>query len=371
MLFQSTLRRELARSFGATLVVLVTVVMTMTLIRTLGQATRGGFAPADVTLVMGYTVLAYTPTLLTLSMFLAIIHTLARMHRDSEMVIWFSSGKGLAASLRPVAHFAWPILLVVSVLSLGLLPWSNQQIETLKSQYESRGDLDRVQPGQFQESGDGTRVFFVEKDAGPNGTGTNVFIATSQQGKETMTSARSGRVDVQNHGKYLLLNNGERLESTAGRQEIKISTFEEYGTRISDNPEEVVDNTPANTLSTTELLRRSTAPALAEFAWRIGLILAGINLAVLGVALSGVNPRSKKNMNFAIAIFIFIIYYNIINLGQSWIANQQISWPAMLLLVHGSFGPASIIWLAKSHFSWHWRDWTQKPGSIADPLKSP
>ena len=41
MLFHSSLRKELARSFGATLVVLVTIVMTMMLIRTLGLASRG------------------------------------------------------------------------------------------------------------------------------------------------------------------------------------------------------------------------------------------------------------------------------------------------------------------------------------------
>ncbi len=45
MLFHSSLRKELARSFGASLVVLVTIVMTMTLIRTLSQATRGAVNP--------------------------------------------------------------------------------------------------------------------------------------------------------------------------------------------------------------------------------------------------------------------------------------------------------------------------------------
>ena len=38
MLFDSTLRKELARGFGATLVVILTIVITMMLIRTLGQA---------------------------------------------------------------------------------------------------------------------------------------------------------------------------------------------------------------------------------------------------------------------------------------------------------------------------------------------
>ena len=41
MLFDSTLRRELARNFGATLVVILTIVLTMMLIRTLGQAAIG------------------------------------------------------------------------------------------------------------------------------------------------------------------------------------------------------------------------------------------------------------------------------------------------------------------------------------------
>ena len=44
MLFDSTVRRELARSFGATLVVILTIVITMMLIRTLGLAAGGAVA---------------------------------------------------------------------------------------------------------------------------------------------------------------------------------------------------------------------------------------------------------------------------------------------------------------------------------------
>ena len=56
MLFDSTLRRELARNFGATLVVILTIVLTMMLIRTLGQAAGGRVAPQDVVLLLGYVV---------------------------------------------------------------------------------------------------------------------------------------------------------------------------------------------------------------------------------------------------------------------------------------------------------------------------
>ena len=54
MLFDSSLRKDLARNFGATVIVLVTIVMTILLIRTLGQASRGSINPSEVLLIMGF-----------------------------------------------------------------------------------------------------------------------------------------------------------------------------------------------------------------------------------------------------------------------------------------------------------------------------
>ena len=73
MLFHSTLRRELARSFGATLVVLFTIVITMLLIRTLGLANKGSVNPEEIVLVLTYTVLGRMPTVLTLALFVAVV----------------------------------------------------------------------------------------------------------------------------------------------------------------------------------------------------------------------------------------------------------------------------------------------------------
>ena len=68
MLFDSSLRRELWRSFVGTLVILLTVVMTMVLIRVLGQATKGSFAPSDVSLILSYAVVGQLPVLLALGL---------------------------------------------------------------------------------------------------------------------------------------------------------------------------------------------------------------------------------------------------------------------------------------------------------------
>ncbi len=354
MLFHSSLRQELARSFGATLVVLATVVMTMTLIRTIGQASRGSFNPSDVMLVMGYTVLAYMPIILTMSLFISIIATLSRMYRDSEMVIWFTCGRGLATLLKPLFRFSWPILLVVMALAMLVLPWSNQKIEILKDQYEKRGDVERIEPGQFQESAGGKRVFFLEKNAAGKQSGSNVFIATNEYGKETITSARSGRVGIVGSDRFLLLSNGQRLENITGQADLKISEFEEYGIMVGANVLAAPDYISANTITTLGLLQNPTLPNQAELSWRIGLMLAAINFVIIGIAVSGVNPRVGRSSNLVFSLFAFVLYYNLLNLGQNWINSGKFTLGGFLLALHGGALVLGLFWLAKGHNNWHW-----------------
>jgi len=365
MLFHSSLRKELSRSFGATLVVLVTVVMTMTLIRTLGQASRGSFDPSDVTLVMGYTVLAYTPTLLSMSLFIAIIATLSRMYRDSEMVIWFCSGKGLSALLGPLMRFSWPVFGVIAALALLVLPWTNQHIDDLKSQYEKRGDLERIEPGQFQESANGARVFFVEKNTGGQQSGSNIFIATTERGKETVTSARSGRIDNLPQGRFLMLENGQRLETVTGTTGLKVSEFGEYGSLITALPLTGTDTAFINTHTTLALIQEPTPAAWGELSWRIGLILAAINFVIIGTAISNVNPRVGKSMNLVFSVFAFVTYFNLLSLGQSWIATSKMTFAAYMFALHGGVFMLAVFWLAKGHNNWHWRTFFGKHSATA------
>lgn len=352
MLFHSSLRRELSRSFGATLIVLVTVVMTMILIRTLGQASRGSFNPSDVTLVMGYTVLAYLPTLLTMSLFIAIIACLSRMYRDSEMVIWLCSGKGLASLLRPLMRFAWPVFLAVATLSLLVLPWSKQRVEDLKIQHQQRNDLQRITPGQFQASANGNRVFFVEKNLTEEKAGSNVFIATTENGKQTVTSARSGRVEALPQGQFLMLSRGQRLESTLATNDLKLSEFETYGTQVSTKVIDTVGIAPANTLSTLALIESGTTRSLGELSWRIGLIFASINFVIIGVVASSANPRVNKSVNLVFSLFAFITYYNLINLGQSWIVADKVDAVPFMVGLHGGILLLAVLWLSKAHNNW-------------------
>ncbi len=353
MLFHSSLRKELARSFGATLVVLITIVMTMTLIRTLSQASKGSVNPQEVMMVMGYTVLGYLPPILTLSLFIAIVGTLSRMYRDSEMVIWFAAGRGLSALIRPLLMFAWPVLLVVALLGLVGWPWANQQIGALKERYGSRGDLERVSPGQFQESASGTRVFFLDKDSPDNKSGRNVFIATSEKGRETVTSAREGQVVTQGDSQFLLLSNGQRMERRADRPgELKVTEFEELGNRVGAAALAHGGDAPSRAVDTLKLLRERTPLYMGELSWRIGLVLATLNFVIIAITVSSVNPRATRSGNMLFALFAFVLYYNLLNIGQSWVASGRFQALPFMAVLHGGVLLASLAWLAKQHNNW-------------------
>ncbi|MEO7954119.1 MAG: LPS export ABC transporter permease LptF [Polaromonas sp.] len=352
MLFQSSIRKELAHSFGATLVVLITIVMTIVLIRTLGQASRGFISPQDVMLFMAYSALGRLPTILTLSLFIAMVSTLSRMYRDSEMVVWFTSGQGLAGFLRPLFHFAWPILLVITLMAVFVWPWTNQQTKDMQSRYEQRGDLDRIAPGQFQESSNGNRVFFIDRDLAGDKASNNVFIAATEKGKSSVTTARSGRVELVGDAQFLMLSNGQRLESMIGETALKISDFEEYGAKTG-NSGFFAESTPeAKLRSTRELAKLPTPGNLSELAWRLGLALAAINCVILALALASVNPRGGRSGNIILVLLTFVVYNNMVNLGQSWILVGLVSFTNFLLLLHGGVLLLGLAWLAKRHTNW-------------------
>jgi lipopolysaccharide export system permease protein len=352
MLFQSSIRKELARSFGATLVVLITIVMTIVLIRTLGQASRGSINPQDVMLFMVYSALGRLPTILTLSLFIAMVSTLSRMYRDSEMVVWFTSGRGLAGFLGPLFHFAWPILLVITLMAVFVWPWSNQQTQDMQSRYEQRGDLDRVAPGQFQESSSGNRVFFIDRDLAGEQASNNVFIAATEKGKSSITTARSGRIETRDNAQFLMLENGQRLENVIGQSALKISDFEEYGSKTGDVGTASANAPEAKLLSTRDLIKAPTRSNLGELAWRLGLALAAFNVVILAVALASVNPRGGRSNNLIFVLLTFVVYNNLVNVGQSWIFSGVISFGALLLALHGGVLVLGLGWLAKRHFNW-------------------
>ncbi|MFT7724579.1 MAG: LPS export ABC transporter permease LptF [Roseateles sp.] len=347
MLFDSSTRSELARSFGVTLVVILTIMLTLTLIKTLGQAAGGNVAPQDVVLLMGYATIAHLATMLTLALFIAVVLTLGRLYRESEMTIWFASGIPLSRFVRPVLRMAWPVLLAIIVLELVVWPWGNRNSAELKERYQKRGDLSRVAPGQFQSSRDGSRVFFIERDGDDATVGRNVFILANQHERESVTTASRGRLLMEGGDRYLVLDHGQRNETQLRTGEKSLARFEQYQVLTDTQVLANASQLPPKATPTLELLHSPNPKHRGELAWRLGMILGGINMAFLGVGLAASNPRRANNWNLLFALLAFVVYFNLITVTVSWVGNGRASLSHALAGLHGGafLLALAVIWL--------------------------
>ena len=354
MIFRRSLQQELLQTAVSAFVVLFGIVIAQRVTYYIGIAASGRVGSDAINTLLGFSMLKFLPMLLSLTLFLAVLLTLTRQHRDSEMVIWHIGGRGLGSLLKPILRFAWPMLLAVFVLVLIVWPWTNQKVSDLKDRFERRGDLERVMPGQFQESANGLRVFFVDKESAENKEGKNVFIASNERGTQSMTSSKAGHIDISQEERFLILNTGQRVEQANTNNEIKISEFKVYGTRIS---KEVVttDVTPAKATSTIKLIRNPTPNNLGELAWRLGLAIAAFNLLIIALAITSANHRVGRGGNLGLALFVFVVYYNFINIGQSWISVGKVEMLPFLMVFHGGVFVLAFIWLSVRHNNISWR----------------
>lgn len=360
MVFHSSLRKELSQSFVTTLVVLLTVVMSNMLIQILGQASRGAINPSDVILIMGLTALGYSATLLTLSLFLATITTLSRMYSDSEMVIWFSGGQSLSSFAVPVLRFAWPILLCIFFSALVIWPWSNKQIQDLKQKFESRNDIERVAPGKFLEFSGGMGVFFIEKDSTSNVSGTNVFVSRTDGDWNIVTSAKQGHVEHARDERFLTLEHGQQISTNTKTHETQLTNFEKYELLINNSIGAAVLDPPVYTVNSLELMRHRIPAHAGELFWRIGQGLCALNLVLIAIALSTVNPRAAKSYHLMKAILVFIVYYNMINIGQRWVSETRISFFPMLVCLHGTTMLVTLVWIKFQQSNTGIRHWLNR-----------
>lgn len=335
MIFRRAAMREFTSTAAAIFVALFFILITVILVRLLSQA-AGGRLPADAVLALiGFSALNHLPVVLALSVFISILLSLSRSYRDSEMVVWFSSGLSLTAWLRPVLAFALPIVAVVAALSLFLSPWAQSKALEYRKRLETRDEVSRVAPGVFRESAGSKRVFFVESVNREEGRVKNVFINSVQAGKQGLTVAAEGLVETAPNGdRFVVLFNGHRYEGEPGAADYRVTEFERYAVRIEPKEIGVIELTP-RTLTTPNLLLAPSAPNQGELAWRFGIPLATLILALLAIPLSFVNPRAGRANNLIFAVLAFSIYFNLLGVSQAWIAKGRVDALTGAGMVHG------------------------------------
>jgi lipopolysaccharide export system permease protein len=327
MIFQRAAQREFAQTAIAVFVALFAILLTTQLIRLLGKAATGATASEAVAALLGFAALNYLPVLLSLTLFVAILLSLSRVYRDSEMAIWFSSGVSLTAWMKPVLRFALPVVLAIAILALFLSPWALSKRAEYQQRIDQRDDVARVTPGAFNESSRGDRVFFVESvpDADGQDRVRNIFINSMQHGRLGVIAASQGHTEVAENGdKFIVLDYGRRYEGSAGSAEYRVMEFDSYAMRIETAESGGLERTAKN-LSTFELLQEPTNLNKGELLWRIGIPVSALLLSLLAIPLSFVNPRAGRTNNLIFALLTFMIYSNLLSVSQASASGPSMS----------------------------------------------
>jgi lipopolysaccharide export system permease protein len=334
MIFRRSLVRELTATAVGLFVVLLGILFTNLVLRLLARAAGGAVAPEGILALLGFNALFYLNILLSVTLFLTVLLTLSRWYRDSEMIVWFTSGQSLASCLKPILWFAAPFFVAIVVLSLFLSPWAEQRRLEFERQLESRDELTLLAPGLFKEFRRANLVVYIESINTFDGTIRNIFLHSVDEGKDVTTVARSGSLqEAENGDRFIVLDDGRRYEGTPGTTEYRIVEFERLGRRIEPAELRALPAS-AKAIPTPTLLLLDGRIERAELFWRLSVPISALMLTLLGVPLSHVNPRMGRSFNLVGAALLYLVYSNCLNIVQSFIAQGKLGFWAGLALPH-------------------------------------
>lgn len=342
MLFKTALRRDLSNLAGTVFATLFTVMVTTSLIRWLGRAANGLTDTASVLPMIAFGAINLLPVLLVLTVYVSVLMALTRAYRDSEMVIWFSSGQSLLDWVRPVLGFATPVAFLVALVAFVGGPWATRQSNEYQARFSQREDISRVSAGQFRESASAGRVFYVESLNDENTEVRNVFVSQIDSQREVIVVSQRGQIEAMPNGdRYLVLENGRRYDGEAGSPGLRLMEFERYGIFLEGRADLSGSGVSARTMGLLELLADPSLTHLAELNWRISLPVSAFLMAMLAIPLSAVNPRIGRSVNLILALLIYVVYNNMLSVVTAWIGQGRISFGLGVWVVHA--GLAAVI----------------------------
>lgn len=369
MLFRKSLIRELSRSATAIFSILMLILVVTQLVKLLGKASSGEFPFEAALTLLGFACLRYAPILLILTLFLSVLIVLSRWYRDQEMTIWLGSGLKIVDFIRPVLTFSLPFVAAIVVLSLWLGPQAERAMrfyrEVAKQEQQSR----LITAGVFQVSRDGAQVAYVESYSREDAKAQHVFLQFNQEGERGFILAKQGKIEQSPSGSaffnltggtlYQMPRTATQIEAaseadrmTQNQQGWRALLFEALRIRLRFSAINILE-TNESSLSPQDLARVHSAPAYAEWAWRISMPIAALLLPLLALLLSKQKPRAGRAGNLIVALLVYLLYYNCIGIIEQAIKKAQIP-PLSMTGVHLALCVVIVV-LCAQQLGWRWK----------------
>jgi len=339
------IQKELTRNFLVTLLILIGTSLSIMSIKALGMASSGSLDTKDVVIYSMLLALRQLPIILSISLLISIVSGLTRLGNDSEMVILNTSGWSPFNILVSVLKFSAPIIGCIFLLAIFVWPIGSQSLQELRDYYSSKAEYQKVQPGVFSSGKNNNKILFVGVNSGAELE--DIFLFKSELESSAVTKSELGGISLFESNPWILLDSGSTIKFSNTDTSVSITEFGSSGTQLQSNSKGEIHDIESNRKSTYELITTPTSKNLSELSWRVGLIVASFNLALAGILFPTNNQRLGKSGNFILALLTFILYMNLIILGQRFIQTNKFGFIQYNLMLHLSFSAIVCLGIAR------------------------
>jgi len=326
------LLKEVFSTLLGVMLVLTLIAISVQMVGNLGKVVAGVIQPNSLMLLLGLNMFSLITFILPLALYLAVLLSLSRLYRDSEMTAIAACGIGPFHLMRTVLILGVFFALVQGIFTLYLTPWSEVHFSRLTEKSKRGGDIEGVMPGRFNELAGAQGVVYVQEIDDKTGELKNVFLQMQQKADKqkggaeqfTVIAERAYKIhDKKTGDQFLILENGSRYEGVPGDAHFAILDFEKHGIRLQPKPV-VIHNRRHRAIPSQELLGSERPDYQIELRWRISSALMCIGLAMLAVPLSRTSQRQGRYGKLAIAMVLYILFSNFLNVVRGWMQKETI-----------------------------------------------
>lgn len=293
--------------------------------RYLAEAAAGELPAELIFRLLTTLTLSSSVLLLPFAFYIAVLLAFGRLYRDNEMTALAAAGVGTGQVLRPVALLALVIAALVAWLSMMVSPWAIDQGLQLREQAEAQSELSNISAGQFREIGTDHSVFYIESLSAGNKIMNHVFVKNSTPDGDDLFVANTGYqyTDPHSGDSFVVLLDGRRYEGNPATEHFRMHEYAKATVRIE--PKESQSHArKRDSQSTLELFQSDDPHDVAELQWRISMPVSALLLGLLAVLVSRTSPREGRYARLLGAIFIYIIYNNLMGVAQNWLQRGKV-----------------------------------------------
>ena len=327
--------KELLLTWLAVTLILMLILLSSTLARLLGKAADGSMPTDAVLPLLAITGARYFILLVPLSLYLGVLLSFSRLYKDNEMAALGACGIGFKKLYRPLFMVSLPVAGLMLLLTLYVMPMIAQQGQILKAEMENRSELSGLVAGRFNQASDGKAIMFLERQSDDGLYMENVFLHQQENSVASVETAQQATRYTDEQGrKFILFVDGQNYQGQPGTSNYRITEYEKHGIYLPDN-EFTQTITRHDALSTQDIWLSDNPYHKAELQWRLSIPIATLLLAILALPLSYTTPRKGRYAKLALAILIYLLYSNLLGVGQTWVERQKTPVWLGLWWVHG------------------------------------